>query len=131
MYVLLKTPERRLLDGYSPVVWGCVFTNSILGLVISYIFKHGDNIVKLFGAASGVLLTAAVSMVLFDYHPPVSLWLGYALVACSLFLYYGDQGAVYGYDSDVFGCLKLQSQSADNVKAEMSSMIGKRARPFA
>merc|ERR1712039_759207 len=85
-------------------VWAVVVTNSIMGMVISFIFKHGDNIVKLFGASLGVLVTAAASSWLFGFHAGPALWLGYALAACSLCLYYGDKRFLYGIDSEVLCC---------------------------
>lgn len=99
-YQWTHIPGQGFLDGYTPAVWGVVFANGILGLVISFIFKYGDNIIKLFGASSAVLFTAALSSVLFDYKPGASLWLGYLLVGCSLFLYYGGQETLFSYDSD-------------------------------
>uniref|UniRef100_A0A7S4PWG9 UDP-galactose transporter n=1 Tax=Alexandrium monilatum TaxID=311494 RepID=A0A7S4PWG9_9DINO len=96
-----RPAERHLLDGFTPSVWAMVLTNSVLGIVISFIFKHGDNIVKLFGASLGVLFTAAVSSHLFGTRTGPGLWVGYALTASSLCLYYGDEQLLCSIDSDV------------------------------
>ena len=61
VYACIRKPEQSFLDGFSSVVWAVVVTNGILGLVISFIFKYGDNIVKLFGSSSAVLVTAALA----------------------------------------------------------------------
>jgi len=115
VYLHSKPPNGSLLDGYTPCVWAVVATNSLLGLVISFIFKHGDNIVKLFGASLAVLFTAAVSAPLFNQHPGSGLWLGYGLAACSLCIYYGDQHLLFSMDSDALpgSALRSARQSAD------------------
>ncbi|CAE8649825.1 unnamed protein product [Polarella glacialis] len=62
---------RPLLHGYTPAVWAVVLANSFLGVLVSIVFKHGSNQVKLVGANLTVLVTAAASSQLFSFQPPV------------------------------------------------------------
>merc|ERR1711924_202815 len=93
-----RNPEKGFIDGFSVWTWCAVITNGLLGLVISFIFRYGDNILKLFGCAVCVLVTAVMSMFIFDYHPNAGLWLSCVLVLSSTFLYYGDAESLFKTD---------------------------------
>lgn len=101
IYLWHREPGHNFFDGYTPLAFAVAATNSVLGMVISFILKHGDNIIKLFASSSAVLFTAALSWPLFDYKPGPGLWLGWILVGCSLTLYYGDKNSIFMTDVDL------------------------------
>jgi UDP-sugar transporter A1/2/3 len=76
------------MPGYTLVVW-CVAGNlAFTGLLVSWIMKFADTIVKVYSTSMAMLVTMLISAWLFDLQPSLQLLLGILTATASLNLYY-------------------------------------------
>jgi drug/metabolite transporter (DMT)-like permease len=64
-----------------------VVNDAANGLVLSAVMKFSSNIVKIYAFSLSVLVTAAISRLLFAYTPPPNFWPAAALVLVSVALF--------------------------------------------
>ncbi|KAL2902698.1 CMP-sialic acid transporter 1 [Bienertia sinuspersici] len=79
---------QRLFDGYSMATWMVVLNLGSSGLLVSWIMKYADNIVKVYSTSMAMLLTMIVSIYLFDFKPTLQLFLGIIICMMSLHMYF-------------------------------------------
>ncbi|KAL9272041.1 CMP-sialic acid transporter 1-like protein [Drosera capensis] len=79
---------QRLLDGYSITTWMVVFNLGSTGLLVSWLMKYADNIVKVYSTSMAMLLTTILSVFLFNYSPTLQLFLGIIICMMSLHMYF-------------------------------------------
>jgi len=77
----------HLFSGYSYLTWIMIATQAINGLIMSLIFKHSDNIARLFLVSSSMVVTTLVSVLLFHLSLNSYFYVAFLLVVCALFLY--------------------------------------------
>jgi len=79
--------SSEFFKGYNSYVWISILNNAFGGLLIAVAIKYADNILKNFSASLSIVLTAVVSVFVFD--SVLNLWfgLGMALVIQAVFLY--------------------------------------------
>ncbi|XP_050229849.1 CMP-sialic acid transporter 1 [Mercurialis annua] len=79
---------QRLLDGYSITTWLVVVNLGSTGLLVSWLMKYADNIVKVYSTSMAMLLTMVLSIYLFSFKPTVQLFLGIIICMMSLHMYF-------------------------------------------
>lgn len=77
----------HLFSGYSYLTWIMIVTQAINGLIMSIIFKHSNNIARLFLVSSSMVVTTLLSVLLFHLSLNVYFYTAFLLVVCALFLY--------------------------------------------
>ncbi|CAA2951686.1 CMP-sialic acid transporter 1 [Olea europaea subsp. europaea] len=79
---------QRLFYGYSITTWMVVLNLGSTGLLVSWLMKYADNIVKVYSTSMAMLLTMVLSVFLFDFKPTVQLFLGIIVCMMSLHMYF-------------------------------------------
>lgn len=86
----------RLFDGYNFMTWLVVVNLGCTGLLVSWIMKYADSIVKVYATSMAMLLTMVVSIQLFNFKPTLQLFLGILICCMSLQLYYTPVESLMG-----------------------------------
>ncbi|XP_044957922.1 CMP-sialic acid transporter 1 [Hordeum vulgare subsp. vulgare] len=79
---------QRLFNGYSITTWIVVFNLGSTGLLVSWLMKYSDNIVKVYSTSMAMLLTMVLSVYLFNVRATVQLFLGIVICIISLQMYF-------------------------------------------
>ncbi|XP_028056754.1 CMP-sialic acid transporter 1-like isoform X1 [Camellia sinensis] len=79
---------QRLFNGYSITTWMVVLNLGSTGLLVSWLMKYADNIVKVYSTSMAMLLTMVLSTLLFTFRPTLQLFLGIIICMMSLHLYF-------------------------------------------
>ncbi|XP_044486828.1 CMP-sialic acid transporter 1-like isoform X2 [Mangifera indica] len=64
---------QRLFDGYSITTWMVVLNLGSTGLLVSWLMKYADNIVKVYSTSMAMLLTMLLSVYLFSFKPTLQV----------------------------------------------------------
>lgn len=78
----------RLFEGYDMITWLVVLNLGCTGLLVSWIMKYADNIVKVYATSMAMLLTMILSILLFHFKPTLQLFLGIMICTMSLQMYF-------------------------------------------
>ncbi|CAK9873518.1 unnamed protein product [Sphagnum jensenii] len=78
----------RLLVGYNVTTWLVVLNLGCTGLLVSWVMKYADNIVKVYATSMAMLLTMVLSIYLFNFRPTLQLFLGILICCMSLQMYF-------------------------------------------
>ena len=78
----------ELTRGFNYVVWLIIANFAFAGLMISWIQKYADSILKVYATSSAMFITAVISIALFGLEPSLQLFLGIITATISLLLYY-------------------------------------------
>ncbi|KAG6552204.1 hypothetical protein Mapa_006052 [Marchantia paleacea] len=78
----------RLFAGYNFVTLLVVLNLGCTGLLVSWIMKFADNIVKVYSTSMAMLLTMVLSIYLFNFVPTLQLFIGIAISGISLQIYF-------------------------------------------
>ncbi|KAI0488012.1 hypothetical protein KFK09_027836 [Dendrobium nobile] len=79
---------QRLLNGYTFTTWMVVLNLGSTGLLVSWLMKFADNIVKVYSTSMAMLLTTVLSVYLFNSQLTVQLFLGIIICMISLHMYF-------------------------------------------
>ncbi|XP_068659930.1 CMP-sialic acid transporter 1-like [Aristolochia californica] len=79
---------QRLFNGYSVSTWMVVLNLGSTGLLVSWLMKYADNIVKVYSTSMAMLLTMVLSVYLFEFKPTLQLFLGIIICMMSLHMYF-------------------------------------------
>ncbi|CAA3013995.1 CMP-sialic acid transporter 1 [Olea europaea subsp. europaea] len=79
---------QRLFNGYSITTWMVVLNLGSTGLLVSWLMKYADNIVKVYSTSMAMLMTMVLSVFLFNFKPTVQLFLGIIVCMMSLHMYF-------------------------------------------
>nr|XP_023891058.1 CMP-sialic acid transporter 1-like isoform X2 [Quercus suber] len=79
---------QRLFNGYSFTTWLVVLNLGSTGLLVSWLMKYADNIVKVYSTSMAMPLTTVLSLFLFDFRPTLQLFLGIVVCMMSLHMYF-------------------------------------------
>uniref|UniRef100_A0A5B6YN47 CMP-sialic acid transporter 1 n=1 Tax=Davidia involucrata TaxID=16924 RepID=A0A5B6YN47_DAVIN len=79
---------QRIFNGYSITTWLVVFNLGSTGLLVSWLMKYADNIVKVYSTSMAMLLTMVISVFLFNFRPTLQLFLGIIICMMSLHMYF-------------------------------------------
>ncbi|KAL8210405.1 hypothetical protein R6Q57_007137 [Mikania cordata] len=78
----------RLFNGYTITTWLVVLNLGSTGLLVSWLMKYADNIVKVYSTSMAMLLTMVLSVLLFTFKPTLQLLLGIIICIMSLHMYF-------------------------------------------
>ncbi|CAD5188396.1 unnamed protein product [Musa acuminata subsp. malaccensis] len=78
---------QRLLDGYTVTTWLVVLNLGSSGLLVSWLMKYADNIVKVYSTSMAMLLTMVLS-IFFFITSFLQLFLGIIICMISLQMYF-------------------------------------------
>ncbi|XP_042469075.1 CMP-sialic acid transporter 1-like isoform X1 [Zingiber officinale] len=87
---------RRLLSGYTITTWLVVLNLGSSGLIVSWLLKYADNIVKVYSTSMAMLLTMVLSVFLFSFKPTMQLFLGIIICMISLHMYFAPAHMLVG-----------------------------------
>jgi solute carrier family 35 (UDP-sugar transporter), member A1/2/3 len=73
--------------GYTPAVWIMVLVGALGGLTVAVVVKYADNILKGFATSMSIILSALVSMWLFQFQGHFVFWIGTLLVILAVLAY--------------------------------------------
>ncbi|KAL8114041.1 CMP-sialic acid transporter 1-like isoform X1 [Apium graveolens] len=79
---------QRLFNGYNIITWLVVLNLGSTGLLVSWLMKYADNIVKVYSTSMAMLLTMILSIILFSFKPTLQLFLGIIVCIMSLHMYF-------------------------------------------
>ncbi|CAI0408598.1 unnamed protein product [Linum tenue] len=79
---------QRLFNGYTTTTWLVVLNLGSTGLLVSWLMKYADNIVKVYSTSMAMLLTMVLSVILFSFKPTLQLFLGIIICMMSLHMYF-------------------------------------------
>ncbi|CAL8470883.1 g10425 [Coccomyxa elongata] len=77
-----------LFEGYDWVTFLVVANLAFSGLLVSWVMKFADSILKVYATSMAMLVTAVVSVIFFELAPSLQLVLGILTASISLVLYY-------------------------------------------
>lgn len=92
---------QRLFDGYSITTWMVVLNLGSTGLLVSWLMKYADNIVKVYSTSMAMLLTMVLSVYLFNFKPTLQLFLGIIICMMSLHMYFAPPSMLVDLPSTV------------------------------
>nr|KJB41476.1 hypothetical protein B456_007G106100 [Gossypium raimondii] len=87
---------QRLFNGYSVTTWMVVLNLGSTGLLVSWLMKYADNIVKVYSTSMAMLLTMVLSVFLFSFKPTLQLFLGIIICMMSLHMYFAPPSMLVG-----------------------------------
>ncbi|KAI7993813.1 CMP-sialic acid transporter 1 [Camellia lanceoleosa] len=105
---------QRLLNGYSITTWLVVLNLGSTGLLVSWLMKYADNIVKVYSTSMAMLLTMVLSIYLFNFKPTLQLFLGIIICMMSLHMYFASPSMLV----DLPSTEKLASENLNEVYVE-------------
>ncbi|KAI3636082.1 hypothetical protein MIR68_005963 [Amoeboaphelidium protococcarum] len=73
--------------GYTGGAWLVVFCNSIIGIVITLVYKYGDALVKTFASSITAVLLMVISSIFFGLHSTLITWLSGMIVIIATYMY--------------------------------------------
>lgn len=92
-FMILPNPNSSqaslgFFDGYdNPLAIGVVFANSIIGIVITAVYKYADAVTKCIASDCTAVLLCIISTIFFRLPSSITLWCGVAVVCCAVHLY--------------------------------------------
>lgn len=78
----------NFFQGYSATTWLVVANLAFSGLLVSWVMKFADSIVKVYATSLAMLLTTGISIAFFGLQPTLQLGLGLVVASLSVVLYY-------------------------------------------
>eukprot|EP00656_Telonema_subtile_P016299 TRINITY_DN18599_c0_g1_i2.p1 TRINITY_DN18599_c0_g1~~TRINITY_DN18599_c0_g1_i2.p1 ORF type:complete len:245 (+),score=84.92 TRINITY_DN18599_c0_g1_i2:149-883(+) len=81
--------DGNVFRGFTPQVQMMVLNNALGGLLVAFVIKHADNLLKGFACALATVIATLASVPLFGYQIGTVFMCGVALVLCSTLLYGG------------------------------------------
>mmetsp|Transcript_25001 Transcript_25001/g.30239 ORF Transcript_25001/g.30239 Transcript_25001/m.30239 type:complete len:340 (+) Transcript_25001:115-1134(+) len=81
--------ERGFFQNYTWRTWAAIGMGALGGLLVAYVMRYLDNVVKNFATTCAILVSTLLSVPLFGFVISLQFVLGAIVVACSL-LMYGD-----------------------------------------
>ncbi|XP_076905796.1 CMP-sialic acid transporter 2-like [Bidens hawaiensis] len=79
--------NKGFFHGYSPITVLMIINHALSGIAVSMVMKYADNIVKVYSTSVAMLLTAVVSVFLFNFHLSLAFFLGSTVVSVSIYLH--------------------------------------------
>ena len=81
-------PAVPFFEGYTAAALGVVACNSVLGLVITAVYKYADAVVKTFATASATVALLLISSVFFAFPANLHVYMGIAVVFIASYIYF-------------------------------------------
>ena len=80
----------NVFGGFSIYTWLIIVTQALNGLFMSVVIKHASNIVRLFVISFSLVVTAALSVLVFHLSLNLYFFVSFASMTCALWLYYAQ-----------------------------------------
>ncbi|KAG4174013.1 hypothetical protein ERO13_A11G094900v2 [Gossypium hirsutum] len=109
---------QRLFNGYSITTWMVVLNLGSTGLLVSWLMKYADNIVKVYSTSMAMLLTMVLAVFLFGFKPTLQLFLGIIICMMSLHMYFAPPSMFVGLPPTVISDPESLVIVSDDHKAE-------------
>mmetsp|Transcript_42015 Transcript_42015/g.50940 ORF Transcript_42015/g.50940 Transcript_42015/m.50940 type:complete len:372 (+) Transcript_42015:151-1266(+) len=107
---------HTMFKGYTFLTWMVVFNLAFTGLLVSWLMKFADTIVKVYSTSMAMLVTMFVSAWMFSMAPSLQLILGIITASASLNLYYMNPADLIDKESE-----KQQAQTKNPTSYSVSS----------
>ena len=82
-----KIRQKGILFGYHKLVWLIVGLQAFGGILVGFVVKYTDNILKGFSAAISIVVSCIASVYLFQFNVSIQFVSGAGLVMLSTYLY--------------------------------------------
>lgn len=79
--------NKGFFHGYSSITVLMIINHALSGIAVSMVMKYADNIVKVYSTSVAMLVTAVVSVFLFNFHLSLAFFLGSTVVSVSIYLH--------------------------------------------
>ncbi|XP_026403803.1 CMP-sialic acid transporter 2-like isoform X2 [Papaver somniferum] len=79
--------NKGFFHGYTLITTLMILNHALSGIAVSMVMKYADNIVKVYSTSVAMLLTAIVSVFLFNFHLSLAFFLGSTVVSVSVYLH--------------------------------------------
>ncbi|KAI3969613.1 hypothetical protein MKX01_020174 [Papaver californicum] len=79
--------NKGFFHGYTLITTFMILNHALSGIAVSMVMKYADNIVKVYSTSVAMLLTAIVSVFLFNFHLSLAFFLGSTVVSVSVYLH--------------------------------------------
>lgn len=79
--------NKGFFHGYTVVTVCMIINHALSGIAVSMVMKFADNIVKVYSTSVAMLLTAAISIFLFNFQLTLPFVLGSLVVSIAVFLH--------------------------------------------
>ncbi|XP_076903469.1 CMP-sialic acid transporter 1-like [Bidens hawaiensis] len=103
-----------LFNGYTITTWLVVLNLASTGLLVSWLMKYADNIVKVYSTSMAMLLTMVLSVFLFTFKPTLQLLLGIIICIMSLHMYFAPPTTLVGLPVAVTPSQSVVSDKTDS-----------------
>ncbi|KAL7203246.1 hypothetical protein ACSBR2_016528 [Camellia fascicularis] len=109
---------QRLFNGYSITTWMVVLNLGSTGLLVSWLMKYADNIVKVYSTSMAMLLTMVLSTFLFTFRPTLQLFLGIIICMMSLHMYFAPVNMLLDLTSTAKAASQTDIEASVDRKSE-------------
>lgn len=109
---------QRLFNGYSITTWMVVLNLGSTGLLVSWLMKYADNIVKVYSTSMAMLLTMVLSTFLFTFRPTLQLFLGIIICMMSLHMYFAPVNMLLDLTSTAKAASQTDVEASVDRKSE-------------
>lgn len=139
-FMILPNPNSSqaslgFFDGYdNPLAIGVVFANSIIGIVITAVYKYADAVTKCIASDCTAVLLCIISTIFFRLPSSITLWCGVAVVCCAVHLYThaakpggppkSDSPPAQEPTPKADAAAKAEEPMTETVKADTTRLIG-------
>jgi UDP-sugar transporter A1/2/3 len=79
--------KKHFFEGYSLSAYAVILCNSVLGIVITFVYKHADAIVKTYSTACGMGVLLYLYVSVYKLKPNFTVFLGAIVVFASCYLF--------------------------------------------
>ena len=94
--------ERGFFQGYNSLVMFVIVLQAGGGILVAYVMKHADNILKGFASSISIVLSSFLSSIFLGFHGSLLFYLGVGIVISAILLYgYNPKHNVFGRSSRV------------------------------
>ncbi|CAF3751212.1 unnamed protein product [Adineta steineri] len=78
----------NLLHGFTIYTWIIILTQALSGIFMSIVIKHSSNIIRLFVISFSLIVTAVLSVFIFNIHLNIYFFITFVTMMCALSIYY-------------------------------------------
>ncbi|KXS20615.1 nucleotide-sugar transporter, partial [Gonapodya prolifera JEL478] len=82
-----KFEDWAMFHGFTSWTWGIVLNQAVGGLLVGYVIRHTDNVVKSFASSCSIVGASLISIIIFDTTPDPLMLLGGVFVLLSSHMY--------------------------------------------
>lgn len=79
--------QKGFFYGYDVFVWAVVVIHGVGGIIVAAVQKYADNILKGFAASGAIVIAAAISIYVLDFHLSAQFIVGSFLVIVAIYMY--------------------------------------------